>query len=456
MKKTFIEETVLFISIIKWAILATMVGIIVGLATTVFLKLLGWSTNLIQSHQYYFLFLPLILFLSSLIVKYLAPDAEGHGTEKVIEAVHKKWGKINLAVVPVKLVATVITLAGGGSAGKEGPCAQIGAGLASGLADILKLNKEDRKKIVICGISAGFATVFGTPVAGALFAVEVLVLGKVLQDVLFPTLVSAILGCQVAKYLGITYFHQNIYLPNAFSQIFFIQVLISGIFFGLVAFLLIEMLKLFEKLSHKMNIWKPFKGLIGGVILIALTFISSPGYLGLGVNTLESTLEGSPVPALAFLWKILFTSTTLSMGGSGGILTPIFFIGSTSGSTFAQILHLDLGTFAAIGMVALLAGTTNTPIASAVMAIEMFGPQISPYAAIACVVSFIASGHRSVYPSQILGATKSSSISLPLMKDFCSLDEVQIESKEGKIVYTLKRFLGFLQARINTNKQDKS
>lgn len=453
MKKTVLEQTVLFISIIKWAILSTLVGLIVGLATTVFLKLLGWSTNMIQSHRYYFLFLPLVLFLSTFIVKYLAPDAEGHGTEKVIEAVHKRWGKINLAVVPVKLVATIITLAGGGSAGKEGPCAQIGAGLASGLADVLKLSKEDRKKIVICGISAGFSTVFGTPVAGALFAVEVLVLGKILQDVLFPSLMSAIVGFQVSKALGIIYFHQYISLGNKFSQVFFLQVLLSGVFFGLVAFLLIETLKLFENLSHKIKIWKPFKGLIGGAILVVLTFVSSPIYLGLGVNTLEGAIAGEPVPMTAFLWKILFTSTTLSMGGSGGILTPIFFVGSTAGSAFANMFNLDPGTFAAIGMVSLLSGAANTPIAASVLAIEMFGPQISPYAAIACVVSYIACGHRSVYSSQLLGTTKSSSISLPLMTDFCSLDEVRIESKEGKIIYYAKKVISFIKGKIfnNTN-----
>lgn len=445
MKKAVLEQTVLFISIIKWAVLATLVGVVVGLATTLFLKLLGWSTGLVQANRYYFLFLPLVLFLSTLIVKYLAPDAEGHGTEKVIEAVHKRSGKINLIVVPVKLVATIITLAGGGSAGKEGPCAQIGAGLASSLANILKLNKEDRKKIVICGISAGFATVFGTPVAGALFAVEVLVLGKILQEVLFPSLVAAIISFQIARYFGVTYFHQTVYLTNKFSQVFFIEVLFSGIFFGLVAFLMVEVLKLFERLAHKLDIWKPLKGIIGGAILIGLTLISSPIYLGLGVNTIESSIIGSQIPPLAFLWKIIFTSTTLSMGGSGGILTPVFFVGSTSGSTFARIFQLDPGTFAAIGMVALLSGATNTPIASSVMAIEMFGPQISPYAAIACVVSYIASGHRSVYPSQLLGTTKSSSISLPLMKDLCSIDEVQIESKEGKLIYNFKRVMSYFR-----------
>ncbi|HBE80175.1 MAG TPA: voltage-gated chloride channel, partial [Firmicutes bacterium] len=327
MRKTFVEETVLFISIIKWAVLAILTGIIVGLSTTVFLKALGWSTLWAQSYHYYFLLLPIALFLSSLMIKYLAPDAEGHGTEKVIEAIHKHWGKIKLAVVPVKLVATIVTITAGGSAGKEGPSAQIGAGMASALADLLKLTKEDRKKLVICGISAGFAAVFGTPVAGALFAVEVLVLGKIMQDVLFPSLVSAILSVQIAKFFGLTYFHQSIHLSQ-FSQALFMEVLLSGLYFGLVALLLVETLKIAEKLVKKIKIWKPLKGLLGGSLLVVLALFLSPRYLGLGLNTIESAIHGGHVPALAFVWKVLFTSITLSMGGSGGILTPVFFIGT--------------------------------------------------------------------------------------------------------------------------------
>lgn len=437
MKKTFVEEAVLFISIIKWAVLATLTGIIVGLSSTFFLKSLGWSMDWAQTHPYYFLLLPVVLFLSSLMIKYLAPDAEGHGTEKVIEAIHKRWGKIKLAVVPVKLAATIITIAGGGSAGKEGPSAQIGAGMASALADLLRLTKEDRKKLVICGISAGFATVFGTPVAGALFAVEVLVLGKILQDVLFPSLVAAIISFQIAKFFGLTYFHQLIHLGR-FSQVLFIEILLSGLFFGLVALLLVETLKLAEKLSKRLTLWKPFKGLIGGTIIVILALILSPRYLGLGVNTIETAINGGHVPALAFVWKMLFTSLTLSMGGSGGILTPVFFIGTTAGSTFAHIFHLNPAVFAAIGLVALLAGAANTPIAASVMAIEMFGPQIGSYAAIACVVSYIAAGHRSVYASQLLGVTKSASISAPLMKEFESIDGVNVENKPGKIIHWIR------------------
>ena len=138
------------------------------------------------------------------------------------------------------------------------------------------------------------------------------------------------------------------------------------------------------------------------------------------------------------------------MGGSGGILTPVFFIGTTAGSTFAHIFHLNPAVFAAIGLVALLAGAANTPIAASVMAIEMFGPQIGSYAAIACVVSYIAAGHRSVYSSQILGVTKSPSIIAPLMKDFESLDGVNVENKPGKIVYLIRKII------FGNNKPEKS
>ncbi len=147
---------------------------------------------------------------STALVKYLAPEAKGHGTEKVIEAVHKRSGKMDPHVVPVKLLATVITIATGGSAGKEGPCAQIGAGLASLLADLFRFDDSDRKKLVICGISAGFSTVFGTPIAGAIFGVEVLFVGSLMYEVLLPSFVAGIVGFQVSSALGVSYFLESI------------------------------------------------------------------------------------------------------------------------------------------------------------------------------------------------------------------------------------------------------
>jgi H+/Cl- antiporter ClcA len=356
------------------------------------------------------LLLPAALFLSALIVKYLAPDAEGHGTEKIIEAVHKHSGKIRPMVVPVKLVATIITIAFGGSAGKEGPAAQIGAAVTSVLSTLLRFDDRDRKKLVICGISAGFATVFGTPIAGAIFGVEVLFVGGMLYEVLLPSFVAGIVGYQISSTLGVTYFHEPLKFVPVFSSLFFMKVCAAGIFFGFCSLLLIETLRLFERVNHHVKIWSPLQGILGGSLLVILSLIFSTRYLGLGLDTITHAIAGGTVPGGAFVLKILFTAITLSFGGSGGIITPIFFIGAAAGNVFGSVLGLDVSVFSAIGMISLLAGAANTPISASIMAIELFGPAIGPYAAVACVISFLMTGHRSVYPSQVLSLTKSSSL----------------------------------------------
>jgi H+/Cl- antiporter ClcA len=417
MRKHLTESTVLFLSIIKWVFLATIAGAIVGGATAFFLKILGWTTGIGHQSPYTFLLLPVALFLSALMVKYLAPDAEGHGTEKVIEAIHKKSGRIAILVVPVKLVATIITLATGGSAGKEGPCAQIGAGLTSLFSDILKFDDHDRKKLVICGISAGFAAVFGTPIAGSLFGVEVLFVGAVLYEVLLPSFIAGITAYQVSSSLGVTYFHGQVNVIPVFSELFLLKVMLAGLFFGICSIILIEMLKAGDRISNRLKIWPPLKGLIGGIILVGLTYIFSARYLGLGLETIEAAFRGETTDWYAFLVKPLFTTVTLSFGGSGGIVTPIFFVGTTAGLLFATVMNLNLGTFAAIGLVSVLAGAANTPIAASILAVELFGPQIAPYATVACVISFLITGHRSVYPSQVLSISKSPSLRVELGKE---------------------------------------
>jgi len=412
MRRGLIEEqSVLFISVLKWFFLASITGAVVGLSTTLFLKGLDKAITLAGSiGPHYFLLLPLALLISALLVKYLAPEAEGHGTEKIIDAVHNRQANISLMVVPVKLLATIVTIAVGGSAGKEGPCAQIGAGLASSLARVMNFNARDRRKLVICGISAGFATVFGTPLAGAIFGVEVLFVGTILYDVLLPSFVAGIVGYQVSTMLGISYFSMPIAIAPEFTSLFFVEVCFSGVFFGLCSFMLIEMLNFSAHANDRIKIPKPAKALLGGTLLVVLGYTFGSRYLGLGLDTIESALSGQYVPAGAFILKSLFTSITLSFGGSGGIVTPIFFVGASAGSLYASLLGLDMQVFAAIGMVALLAGAANTPISASIMATELFGPQVAPYAAIACVISFLITGHRSVYPSQVLAVVKSSSI----------------------------------------------
>lgn len=441
MRKKVLESSVLFISIIKWLFLASCIGIIVGLSTTVFLKVLERSIDLASGYKYYFLLLPIAFSLSAVIIKYLAPEARGHGTEKVIEAVHQRSGKINPLVVPIKLAATVITIASGGSAGKEGPCAQIGAGLSSFFADMFKFDDNDHKKLVICGISAGFSTVFGTPIAGAIFGVEVLFVGSLLYEVLLPSFVAGIVGYQVSSALGVAYFYEPLNFIPHFTSAFFIKVCFAGIFFGVCSLILVEALRFFEKVSKKINLHDFYKALIGGSALAILAFLFSTHYLGLGLDTIKTSLEGGEVPLISPFLKILFTSITLNFGGSGGIVTPIFFIGATSGNAFANIFGLSPDVFSAIGMVSLLAGAANTPISASIMAVELFGPQVAPYAAVSCIISFMMTGHRSVYPSQILSIKKTSSIEVSKGKIIEEIGEIEVKLRDKTITSSIMKGL---------------
>lgn len=432
MRKILSEESVILLSVARWILLATAIGVIVGFSTSIFLKLLTSASYHAEQYRYYFLALPLAMFASAALVKYLAPDAEGHGTEKVIEALHRRAGKIKASVVPVKLVATILTIAAGGSAGKEGPCAQIGAGLSSLSADLMKFDDHDRKKLVICGISAGFASVFGTPIAGAIFGVEVLFAGSILYEVLLPSFIAGVTAFQVSKALGIAYFYHPIEFVPIFSQAFFAKVLLAGAFFGLVSVLLIVALRYGAKVSRKMEMYAPLKGAVGGFLIIGLVLLTSRDYLGLGLDTIDAALSGAHVVGYAFLLKALFTSITLNFGGSGGIITPIFFVGATSGVWFANVMHLDSATFAAIGLVCVLAGAANTPIAASILGVELFGPEIAPYATVACVISFLMTGHRSVYPSQILAIKKSESLHVEVGKEMEDV-EAEVKLREGGV-----------------------
>ena len=435
MNKRLAEEAVLLIAAAKWFILATVVGVLVGLSTTLFLKLLHAVIDILSGVPYAIGLLPIALLISAWITSSLAPEAGGQGIERVIQAVHLRSGKIDAQVIPTKMIATILTIGAGGSAGNVGPCAQIGGGLSSLFADIFKFNDADRKTLVISGISAGFASVLGTPLAGAFFGLEVLFIGFLSYEVLFPSVIAAIVGHQVAVAMGITYW--DVFLPAvpAVTGRLFLLVALAGVFFGLCGVLLIECTNLGKQLAVRSKLRPWIHGALGGFALVGLALAFSPQFLGLGDQVLQDTIRGQEVIWYAFLLKILATSITLNFGGSGGIIMPICFIGTMAGAWFGTLFHLDSGLFAALGLVGLLAGAANTPLAAIVLALELFGLKVGIYALVVCAISFLICGHRSAIPTQLVRLSKAPAIYVELNQEISQVQPtVELERKNLKTV----------------------
>jgi chloride channel protein, CIC family len=408
----YLDMVLVVVHMVKWMFLAVITGILCGVCVAFFLGVLDWFyIHAIMTPKILFL-APLGGLIAGTIVYYLAPEAEGHGTEAVIDSIHKHNGKMRLRVVPVKFIATVATLLTGGSAGKEGPAAQMGAGCASFLASSLRLTPSNMRKLVICGVSAGFAAVFGTPIAGAIFGLEVLVLGNILYEALLPAFIAGVVSFQVSTSLGVKHFHQTIkFLPN-FNSITLAKIFVSGIVFGVVAMLFIKMMTVIHKLFKQSKYHPAIRPVIGGFLVAAIGFTISYEYLGLGLSQIDKVLEGHHVSALGFFWKILASSLTLGTGGSGGVVTPIFFIGAYSGDILGRVLSMDTVTMSALGIVGVLSACANTPIAASIMAIELFGPKIGVYAVVTCVISYLITGRRTIYSSQKLAFQKADAPSL--------------------------------------------
>jgi H+/Cl- antiporter ClcA len=443
------EQVAIFLSVSKWIILSSIVGVMIGAIMTLFLKILqiAEEAQSSMSFSYYYL-LPFALLITVWAIRNFSPNAEGHGTEKVIEAVHKVDGKIDISVIPIKVFATVLTIFSGGSVGKEGPGAQIGAGAASWLSDLLNFNARDRKKLVICGISAGFASVFGTPIAGAIFGVEVLIIGIIMYDILLPSFIAGFAAFTTAQFLGIDYTYYDLHFYQNLSLDFplILKVAGAGIFFGFVSAFIIISVTWSHKAIKKLPFHPYVKAFVGGVVIVILTLFLGEHYIGLGLDTIKNTLSSDStlseeLPWYAFLLKTLFTSLTLGSGGSGGIITPLFYIGATSGHTFGTLFspeHISL--FAALGFVSILSAATNAPIAATIMAVELFGIEIAHYAALSAIISFLISGHRSVFPSQILAMKKSELLTVKIGNEI-EHTKVNLRDEEAiKIIKLRKKF----------------
>lgn len=423
-QKDLEEEYVLLASMIKWLVISIFIGLIVGGATAAFIKLVNISTSFSYGFKYYYLLMPIGFFLSSFLVLKLAPDAKGHGTEKAIEAINRNIGKMDVKVVPIKLLTTLITLVCGGSVGLEGPSTQIGAGIASKISDIFKLKDTDRKKVAVCGIASGFVGVFGSPVGAAVFASEVLYIGQFSYISLFPSLISAFVSFSVGRFLGtkplITYF---IDMNNFSNSTILIRMIVFGLIIGILSTIFIRFVNFIEHLFDKINVYPPVKGLIGGALVILIVAITgTTNYLGIGEEIIHKSVMGHGIGTTDFIWKSVATALTLGSGGSGGILTPMLYVGATVGNLWASIINDSVTFYAAVGMVAFMATCANTPIAGIVICMELFGSQVGMHASIVCVIGYLIVGHKSIYPTQILIRSKTPSLFMDTNCEVCKVD----------------------------------
>lgn len=412
MFRRYLEPFIMFITLTRWLVIATVIGGVVGTGASFFLLALLKALRITESVSLPLQMglLPLAGLLNGLIIYYGYRHFAIKNKDSFIAAFHEQGGKLPYKTFLLKPIAALVTLGFGGSAGKEGPCSHIGGSLASMIGRALHLNPELQRRVMALGICAGFASVFGTPIAGAIYGIEVLVIGRLRYDFLFPAIITGFISYKVSLFWGLTYDYFPL-LVVEFSDRLFLQSIGLGLSCGLAAWLFIE---LFDRcrqgflwIQKRFSIWEPLMPFLGGLLLAFLLLFISTDYLSLSLPVMDRALWGEEIEFLGFFWKALFVAITLGSGFYGGIVTPQFVIGALAGNAFAPLFGVDPSFGAAIGMVAVVASASNTPLAAFMIGFEIFGGSAGVYMMTACLTAYVISGHRSVYPDQVVVYSKS-------------------------------------------------